>query len=402
MSSLRWALTSPYRRIDLKGNAAARGLRALLVLVLTAASGVALPVRAQQAPGPVTPLDLPIGRSFPLRTTVNVTRVSLANPEVADVIVISENEVVINSLKSGETDAILWFADGSRTHYRISVHSPADRMQIALAVKFAEVRKDALRQLGVSGFFRNDRTRVGTGIFNSDNAFDEQGNIILPAASRFITLLSDLGTNNVLAFLDAEEQKGNARLLAEPNLLAGNKDTAVFLAGGELPIPVVQGVAGGGAGGGGVTVQYREFGIRLEFVGEIISDSLIKLSVIPEVSSLDFANGILLQGFRIPALRTRRVNSTLDVRRNQSLVISGMFNTEDETVRTGVPFLKDIPLIGALFGSTRTQRSDVELMVIVTPVVVDPMNPRPQDLMHLRPDTARPALEALKRRIPPP
>jgi pilus assembly protein CpaC len=361
----------------------------------------ATPARAQQTPGPVTPLDLPIGRSFPLRTTVNVTRVSLANPEVADVIVISENEVVINSLKSGETDAILWFADGTRTHYRISVHAPADRMQIALAVKFAEVRRDALRELGVSGFFRNDRVRGGTGVFNTDNAFDEQGNIILPAASRFITLLSDLGTNNMLAFLDAEEQRGNARLLAEPNLLAGNKDTAVFLAGGELPVPVVQGVAGGGAGGG-VTVQYREFGIRLQFVGEIISDSLIKLSVIPEVSSLDFANGILIQGFRIPALRKRRVNSTLDVRRDQSLVISGLFNMEEEHVRTGVPFLKDLPLIGGLFGNSRSQRTDVELVVIVTPVVVDPMNPRPQDLMHLRPDTARPALEALRKRIPPP
>jgi pilus assembly protein CpaC len=162
----------------------------------------------------------------------------------------------------------------------------------------------------------------------------------------------------------------------------------------------VQGVAGGGAGGG-VTVQYREFGVRLQFVGEIISDSLIKLSVIPEVSSLDFANGILLQGFRIPALRTRRVNSKLDVRRNQSLVISGMFNTEDEIVRTGVPILKDLPLIGGLFGSTRTQQSDVELMVIVTPVVVDPMNPRAQDLIRLKPDTSRPALDALKKRIPP-
>lgn len=377
-----------------------RGLRVLCAALLVTGVLAPAPVRAQQ-PTPVTPLDLPVGRSFPLTTDTAVTRVSIVNPEVADVLVVSDREIVINSLASGETDAIVWLANQQRIHYRISVHAPADRKQIAIGVKFAEVRRDALREIGVSGLWRDQRTRVGTGLFNSDAPFQDDGTIALPPSTRFGTVLTDFGTDRLLGFLEMQEQKGNARLLAEPNLMAGNKDSATFLAGGELPIPVVQGV-GGGAAGNQVTLQYREFGVRLKFIGEIISDSLIKLTVIPEVSSLDFANAITLQGFRVPAFRTRRVSSTLDVRRNQSLIISGMFTGEDERVRTGLPLLMDIPILGQLFSSSRWQRNESELIVVVTPVVLDPMALRPQDTLQFRPDTARPAIDALRRRVPPP
>jgi pilus assembly protein CpaC len=352
-------------------------------------------------PVPVTPVDLPVGRSLPLQTAVPITRVSIATPEIADVLVISERELVINSIRSGETDAIVWLNDGTRTHYRISVHSPSDRKQIAIAVKFAEVRKDALRQLGLSGYFRDKNTRVGSGIFNSDNVFDkETGAVTIPSTANFLTILSDFGTDDVLAFLQAEEQRGNARLLAEPNLLAGNKDTASFLAGGELPIPVVQGAGGVGGAQQQLSIQYREFGIRLWFMGEILNDSLIKLSLTPEVSSLDYTNAILLQGFRIPAFRTRRVNTTIDVKTSQSLVVSGLFAGEEERVRTGIPLLKDIPILGALFSSSRFQRNETELLVVVTPVIVNPLNLRPQDMIRLLPDTARPALDAIRKKLP--
>ena len=373
------------------------GVRLVGVAAFLSAAAVST-VPAQAVP--VTPLDLPVGRSFPIRADTVVTRVSVVNQAVADVVVVSDREVVINSLSSGETDVIIWLANGTLTHYRISVHSPADRKQISISVHFAEVRKDALRELGVSGLWRDDRVRAGTGIFRSDQVFDDEGRITLPATTGFGTILSDLGTNNLLAFLVAQEQRGNARLLAQPNLMAGNKDSATFLAGGELPIPIVQAGAGGGAGG--ITLQYKEFGIRLMFIGEIISDSLIKLQVAPEVSSLDFANAITLQGFRVPAFRTRRVVSTLDVRRNQSLIISGMFTGEEENVRTGLPLLMNIPILGQLFSSTRWQRNESELLVVVTPVVVDPLNPRPIDTLRLPADTTRPATDALRRRRPPP
>jgi pilus assembly protein CpaC len=148
-----------------------------------------------------------------------------------------------------------------------------------------------------------------------------------------------------------------------------------------------------------VTIQYKEFGVRLRFVAEILSDSLVKLNVTPEVSSLDFVNGIELSGFRIPAFRTRRVSTTVDVRRDQSMIISGLFNNEQERIKTGIPLLKDLPVIGDLFSSQSWKNNDSELLVVVTPVIVDPLDPRPQDVLRLLPDTALPARDAIKKRL---
>jgi pilus assembly protein CpaC len=373
-----------------------RALRALGFIV-----AMMLSQRAVAQETAVTRIDLPLGRAYPYRAAEVITRVTVANPTVVDAVVVSEREIVINAGQPGEGDIILWLQSGARVHFRVQVHTPADRMQIALSVKFAEVRRDALRELGVSGVYRDQNVRVGTDAFRSDNVFDPAtGTITIPPASRFLTILTDFGTDDLLAFIDAQEQNGNARLLAEPTIMTANRELATFLAGGELPIPVVQGSSGQG-GASPVTVQFREFGIRLRFTPEIVSDSLIKLQVIPEVSSLDFTNAVLLQGFRIPALRTRRIESTVDVRRNTSLVLSGLFSHEDERVKTGVPLLKDIPILGQLFSSTRYQRNESELIVIVTPVIVDPLRPRAEDVMRLQPDTTKPGLEALRRRLPP-
>lgn len=163
----------------------------------------------------------------------------------------------------------------------------------------------------------------------------------------------------------------------------------------------MQSVSGGQGTSGGISIVFKEYGVRLRFTPEIVSDSLIKLLVIPEVSSLDFVNAVLLQGFRIPALRTRRIESTVDVRRNTSIVLSGMFSNDEERVKTGVPLLKDIPILGQLFSSTRFQRNESELIVVVTPTIVDPLRPRPEDVMRFQADTTKPGLDALQRRLPP-
>jgi pilus assembly protein CpaC len=237
---------------------------------------------------------------------------------------------------------------------------------------------------------------VGTGTFSTDNVFDSNGNIILPNDAGFLTVLTDFGTKHLLALLDLQESEGKAKTLAEPNLLAGNRDTATFLAGGELPIPVVQ---PGEAGTTRVTIQYKEFGVRLRFVAEIRSASLSKLNVMPVVSSLVFGNGIELSGFRVPAFRTRRVSTTVDVRRDQSMIISGLFNNESEKVKTGLPIIKDLPIIGDLFSSSTWRNNESELLVVVTPVNVDPLDPRPQEDLKLLPDTALPARDAIKKRL---
>jgi Flp pilus assembly secretin CpaC len=347
-------------------------------------------------------LQLVAGRSMPVVSRTPVTKVTVANPDVADVVVIGESDVVINGIAAGETDIILWGTPGTpHRHFRVAVRASAERRQILLAVKFAEVRKEALRQLGTSLLYRDvgGSTRAGTGTFRNDRASDEQGRLQLPPELRYLTVLSTFNTRDLLALLDAEEQRGNARYLAEPNLMAANLEEASFLAGGEVPIPIVQGSAAGNTGA--VTIQFREFGIRLGFRGEVLSDSLVKLRVKPEVSSLDFTNAVTLQGFRIPALRTRRVESTVDVLDGRSLIISGLFNEEREQVRAGIPYLSSVPILGALFSSTRWLRSESELVVIVSPVLTDPNQPRAADLVPLESAPDLPARPALGKRLPP-
>jgi Flp pilus assembly secretin CpaC len=354
-----------------------------------------------QVPGDtITRIDLPIGRSYPITTVDPITRVSVANPDIADAVVVGDRDVVINAKTNGETDIILWITNEPRRHYRIEVRSPPDRQAVLLQVRVAEVRKDALTELGVNMLYRDGNVRAGTGIFNTDNVFDKTtGDVTLPSTARFATVLSDFGTKNFLAFIDAQATKGRAKLLAEPNLLAGNRDTASFLEGGEFPVPIAQPGANGTVT---LTVQYREFGIRLAFMPEIVSDSLIKLRVNPEVSDLDFVNGVVLSGFRIPALRTRRTSTTVDVKRNESLIISGMFSETRQRTRSGVPLLMDIPIIGALFGTTSWTTNETELLILVTPTLVNPNAPPSRSILNIVPDTTLPAREAIEKRLPPP
>ncbi len=349
--------------------------------------------------GAVIRVPLVAGRVQPLAFDAPVRDVAVADTAVADVMVIGDRDVVLTGRRAGETDALVWIGT-ERRHYRLVVTSPTDRQQIVLAVKIAEVRRDALTQVGFN-FLREGRTRVGSGEFNATGAPYRlpNGTAALGSESGFGTVLTDFGTRNVLALLDAEEQRGRARTLAEPTLMAGNRDSATFLAGGEIPIPTA---AQQGANGQlFITVLFREFGIRLTFTPEILSDSLLKLKIRPEVSSLDYSNALILSGVRVPALRTRRLESTIDVPRDRSLIISGLIDDQRERVRTGIPGLMNIPVLGALFSSTRWQRNESELIIVVTPTIVDPLRPRPQDTLPIVPDSTLPAREALQRRLPP-
>jgi pilus assembly protein CpaC len=374
-----------------------RALSAALLLFVC--SVPARQLTAQATDDVITRITLPVGRSHPITTNNPISRVTVATPEIADAVVVGERDLVINAKAFGETDVIMWVTGEPRRHFRVQVRSAADRNSVLLSVRVAEVRKDLIRSLGVNGLSREGNARVGTGTFRTDDVFDkETGDITLPPDTRFVTLLTDFGTKNFLALLDAEQAKGRARLLAEPNLLAGDRDTAVFLAGGEFPVPIAQ---PGANGTFTITIQFREFGIRLNFIPEIVSDSLVKLYVRPEVSSLDYTNAVTISGFRIPALRTRRVTTTVDVRRSQSLIISGLMNEERERLRTGIPFLSDIPVLGALFGSSSWRDNESELLVVVTPTIVNPLAPPPGSILRVVPDTSLPAREALEKRLPP-
>lgn len=353
---------------------------------------------AQSAPAvttPVEPFTMSVGRAMPLDFTSAVTQVTVANPAVADVVVLNATSVVINAKALGETDILLSGPQLGRRHLRVAVNQATEQRQIALGVKFAEVRRDALVEYGISGRYEsvNGNAVAGSGTL-------APGASASVGASRFAGALLNFGTQDITAFLDAQQQQGRARSLAEPTLIAGNREEANFLAGGELPVPVAQ--PGGPGGQVFVVIQYRPYGVQLKFRGEVMSDSLIKLKVTPEVSSLDFGNAVLLAGFRIPAIRTRKVETTLDVRPGESLVISGLFNEERESVRTGIPGLMSIPILGALFSSSRWQNNESELLIVVSPEMFDPNKARGSRTLPLVPNNTLPATDAIKKRLPPP
>lgn len=352
------------------------GRACILALGMWLVPGIALGQRAlaEQLIGTdtVTPIDMAIGRSIPMTTRGTIQRVSVANPGVADVVLISERELVLNAIASGVTDLIIWQTDGQKFHFRANVHSPTDRKQVILQVRIAEATRDLLREIGFSFLYRDQHARAGTGTFFNDAPI-RGDSILIRAAGQFGTLLSIDAVENLTALLEVAEQTGRLRVLAEPNLIAANSEVADFLVGGELPIPVVQPSGVGGVQA--VSIQFREFGIRLAFEPEILSEDLVKLKIEPEVSSLDFSNAITQSGFLIPAFRTRRTSTTVDLRRGQTLAIAGLLNSEEQKVITGIPFLKDLPLLGLLFSSQRFQRNETELIVLVTPQVLDPMSP---------------------------
>jgi pilus assembly protein CpaC len=353
----------------------------------------------------ITPINIAVGRSVPVSLSAAVTKVSIANPDVADVVVISTGELVINARAPGETDAIVWEENGGRKHYRVVVATTAQRKQIVVGIKFAEVDRNTTRDLGVSGLYEDAHNLVGTNNFSTGpggTSGSSSSSAISIPASDFVSVLTNFNTQHLLGLLQTQEQSGHARMLAEPTVMAGNKEEASFIAGGQIPIPVVQAGGAATAGGSPITIQYKDYGIRLQFTAEILDDSLIRIKLAPEVSSLDYTNAITLSGFRVPALTTRRVESTVDVKRGQSLIISGMFNDVRSRNKTGIPFLMNIPLLGQLFSSTQWQRNETELLVVVTPTIADPLSPPAQSVVHLQADTTLPARGALEPRMAEP
>jgi pilus assembly protein CpaC len=255
--------------------------------------------------------------------------------------------------------------------------------QVLLKVRFAEVSRQALTEFGMSFFtsptgIKNTVGRVTTEQFAAPNFSDlawtkaggDFGSPVTSAEGKFavsdflnLFLLSekyDLG-----AVIRAMQQRGVFQSLAEPNLVAESGKEASFLAGGEFPIPVVQGSANGSA----LSIQFKEFGVRLNFTPTVIGNR-VHLKVKPEVSTLDYANGVSLQGFRIPALSTRRTETELELRDGQTFAIAGLMNNQMSTTLQKVPGLGDIPILGQLFKSRAAQKSQSELVVMITPIIL--------------------------------
>ena len=411
--------------------------------VAAGAPAVAIAGQVEQPTAEVRRVLLTAGRSTVLPTEYDITRIAVTNPAVADAVVVAPREILVDGKGPGTISLIVWGA-GRREQYDLVVAQEvsnlqqqlqslfpgedirvnasdeaiilsgqvssnpvmlrageiaqatstkarvinmlqlpggAESQQVILQVRFAEVNRRAMTELGVSMFtgatgYKNNIGRGTTQQFPAPN-FDalerteENGDITTSGEITFSDFLNLFIFNtkyNVGALVKALQTTGFFQSLAEPNLIAYNGQEASFLAGGEIPVPVVQGATGT------VTVDYKEFGIRLNFTPTIAGD-VIRLKVRPEVSTLDFANGITLSGFRIPALSTRRAETDVELRDGQSFVIAGLLDNVTQDNTAAVPLLSRLPIIGALFKSKSERAERTELMVLITPRLVRALDP---------------------------
>lgn len=255
--------------------------------------------------------------------------------------------------------------------------------QVMLEVRFAEVNRQLGEKLGVSGFgVSNDGTfsgAIGEGAsLSGGSAGDGTGpNLRLGAISDafgIFTKAFSIGGTNIEATLNVLERRGLAKTLAEPTLIALSGERASFLAGGEFPIPVLQG-AGGGTGGNAITVEFKPFGVSLGFTPTVLGDKVISLIVEPEVSSIDPSASITVNGLVVPGVQTRRAKTTVELRDGESFAIAGLIRKDYQTTVRQLPVLGSIPILGALFRSSGFQKGETELLIVVTPRLVAPIRP---------------------------
>jgi pilus assembly protein CpaC len=397
---------------------------------------------------PVERIDLLVGRSTVLRTGRPIKRVSLPKPEIADAMVTSPNEVLVHGKMPGTISLLVWGDNGDITTYDVVVRrdlseleqrvrqlfpgepilvssngddvvlsgvvsskyvvdkatslatgyvEKADNVvnllrqqegmasnQVLLRVRFAEVSRSAMQEIGASFFtsptgVKNTLGRVTTQQFSAPG-FDKleytknSSDFGAPVTSAkgeftfsdFLNLFLFSERYDLGAMVRALTSKGLFQSLAEPNLVTQNGKEASFLAGGEYPYPVVQGTGGNSA----VTIVFKEFGIRLRFTPTVIGNELIHLKVAPEVSSLDFGNAVTFEGFRVPALSTRRTETEVELRDGQTFAIAGLIDNSITQTMSKVPGIGDIPVLGYLFRSRAYQKNSTELVVMITPQIL--------------------------------
>ena len=383
------------------------------------------------------------GRSTVVTTDFDITRIAVTNPAVADAVVVQPREILIDGKTGGTISLIVW-GGATRKQYDIVVEQPiapleqqlrflfpgedvtvstsegatilsgrvsstnvmlrmgeiaaasipksqlvnllqvpggSESQQVMLQVRIAEVNRQALTEVGLGLFLTRERFlgRTTTQQFPAPD-FENAAGVDRVLFSDFLNVFlwdRELGVGGVLKAL---QQTAGFQSLAEPNLIAYNGQEASFLAGGEFPVPFITGNAGG------VSVMWKEFGVRLNFTPTIAGD-VIRLKVMPEVSTLDFANGVTIEGFRIPALTTRRAQTVVELRDGQSFAIAGLLNNEAQNDKAAIPILSKLPIIGALFKSQADRSEQTELMVLITPRLVRALDPDEVPPLPTNPDT---------------
>ena len=411
-------------------------LQASALLMIPGWAGTQAVAQPVVAPPPAASLSLTVSKSLVLDSPANIERVSVANGDMAEAVVINPREVMVNGKAPGDTSLIIWEQGGARTSYDLSIRPStaavdavrqeireqlpgqditvdfqsntvflkgtakdmvtADRAaaiagvlgkvvnllnvvvpptspQILLKVRFADVDRSATQQLGlniVSTGATNTIGSISTGQFTPPTVTAPTGGPAQFTLSNALNVFLFRRDLNLASTIEALEARNLLQILAEPNVMTIDGRPASFLAGGEFPYPTLQ---GGGGGLGAVTIQFREFGVRINFTPRLTPRGTIRLDVTPEVSSLDFANGLIFQGFTIPGLNTRRIHTEIELEEGQAFAIAGLLDQRTTDALSKIPGLGDIPLLGKLFQSRNLNKSRSELLVLVTPEVVRPI-----------------------------
>jgi pilus assembly protein CpaC len=376
---------------------------------------------------------LMVGRSAIVNTDSPIGRVSLTSADVADAMVTLPNQLLIQGKLPGTISMFVWDRGGTMRRYNVIVERDITQLaqqvkdlfpgepinvesngksvviagmvsskyvaekavevaagfvdkkedvvsllqvregpppQVMLRVRFAEVSRSALTELGASFFtgpagYKNFLGRSAPPGVPAPDFVAENGETKL-VFSDFLNLFVFDMKNQLGGVIRALQTRGLFQSLAEPNLVAETGKEASFLAGGEFPIPVAQ----GGSSGLAITVVFKEFGIRLNFTPNVVAGDRVRIKVRPEVSTLDFSNAITLEGFRIPALSTRRTETELELRSGQTFAIAGLLNNTATQTLSKIPGIGDIPILGLLFRSKAAQKNQTELVVMITPEIL--------------------------------
>ncbi len=330
----------------------------------------------------ISVLDIAVGPDvFALRDQIG----QLLAGEKVDVRT-SNDSIVLSGLASdpGAARRIVQLAEAYAPGKVINMMTMGGSEQVMLEVKFSEVTRNSGKDIGVQHFgLSNDGTvdfAIGSGATLTPDADTGAGVLSVSSVTNSFGIIRGafgaFGTN-ILSSLNALERKGLSRTLAEPTLVALSGEKASFLAGGEFPIPVAQSSGSGGGNGGGsaITVEFKPFGVGLSFTPTVLGDKMINLIVEPEVSSIDPSASVTVNGITVPGLQTRRASTTLELRDGESFAIAGLISKDISTSIRQVPLLGSIPILGALFRSTSFQKGETELLIIVTPRLVQAIRP---------------------------
>lgn len=324
-----------------------------------------------------------------VRAPVEIQRLAVADPSVADVNLTSRNTFLITARQTGVTNVSLWtrcgteprqtmiFVTGEATMALAQPVIPPDHpelpSQVQTDIRFVEVNRTKLREVGISLL----GTGSGNFLFGSPGAAppsvpiggvsDLTPGLPMPLSSSGFNIVWGGGSQRVLGALNVLENSGFAYTLARPSLVAQSGQSASFLAGGEFPVPVPS------TASDSISIEYKEFGVRLTLTPTVVGPGRITLKVAPEVSELDFNSGISIAGTTVPSLSVRRTDTNVSLASGESFVISGLISTRNQSAVDKLPGLGDIPVLGAFFRSSRLTTEERELLMIVTPHLVQPL-----------------------------